>query len=113
VTARDSHMRGNLKDRLIPLVCETYGFKASATKSAIIHNRKLYDLLKTDKRLVFKDFRERNGLYESPLIQQAINLAWFKDPSDNGAKFPSYFDPIPLRTIALIYTVVSISCLPH
>ncbi|KIJ36118.1 hypothetical protein M422DRAFT_143658, partial [Sphaerobolus stellatus SS14] len=107
IIARDSNMRGSIKDKVIPLVRETFGFKNSTDKKAIMHNRKLYDLLKTDNRIVFKDFRERKGLYESPLVQQTINIGWFADHSDTGVKFANYFNPIPIRTIALIYTVVS------
>ncbi|KIJ51544.1 hypothetical protein M422DRAFT_158281, partial [Sphaerobolus stellatus SS14] len=107
IVARDSHMRGSLKDKLIPLVRETYGFKNSAQKKDIMHNGNLYDLLKSDNRFVFKNIRERKGLYESPIVQQAINQAWFQDPSDTGVKYSSYFNPTPIRTIALIFTVVS------
>jgi len=121
--ARDSHMRGTLKDNLIPLVRETFGFRNTSTPKAIIHNRKLYDVLKTNNSLVFKvstdtflfptsflsqrqDFRNRKGLYESPLIQQALNAMWFPNPAANGIKFAAYFNPIPIKTIALIYTAV-------
>lgn len=106
VIARDSHMRGSLKDKLIPLVRETFGFKNSSSQKAVLHNRKLYDLLRTDNRIVFKDFRNRKGLYETPLIQQAVNIMWFSDPTADGIKFSTYFNPIPIRTITLIFTAV-------
>ena len=92
-------------------------------KKAIVHNCKLYDLLKTDNRIVFKvcivssavhhahttqDFQNCKGLYESSLLQQAVNIMWFSGPSGSGVTFSDYFSPIPLKTIALIYTVVSL-----
>ena len=52
--ARESHLRGTIKDKLVPLVRETYGFKIGTSQKEIVHNRNLYDTLKKDNGFVFK-----------------------------------------------------------
>jgi len=59
--------------------------------------------------ILMQDFRNRKGLYETPLIQQAVNIMWFSDPTADGIKFSTYFNPIPIRTITLIFTAVCLS----
>ncbi|KIJ43885.1 hypothetical protein M422DRAFT_252811 [Sphaerobolus stellatus SS14] len=105
IIARDSHMCGELRDKLVPLIHEFYGFKDTSTEKGFHHNQELYDLLKTDNRLVFSDFKNQKGLYEGDIIQQAINAMWFFDSSRKKNHFTHYFNPIPLVTIALIFTV--------
>jgi hypothetical protein len=48
------------------------------------------------------------GIYESPVIQEVINLTWFANKSDEGIEYSSYFENgIPFVTIALVLTAVS------
>lgn len=46
------------------------------------------------------------GLYETKLISEGLQAAWFKDKKSLGVEFSTYFDPITLVTIALILMAV-------
>ncbi|KIJ42490.1 hypothetical protein M422DRAFT_90134, partial [Sphaerobolus stellatus SS14] len=107
ITTRDSQMRGELRDKLVPLVREVYGFRLTSDCKGIEANRKLYDILKKENAYVFKDPVKRKGLYEVDIIQLSLNVMWFSSPKHEGIKFGDYFRPIPLPTIALIFTTVS------
>jgi hypothetical protein len=48
------------------------------------------------------------GIYKTELIQSAINDMWFANRSDEGIVYAKYFDPLPVQTIALILTAVSV-----
>jgi Domain of unknown function (DUF6532) len=118
-------MRGEVRTKVVPLVATTYGFNAAGTPKAIRHNRELCELLKTSNGMVFKvcisaylcfaipcmlfpqDPKARTGLYETDLLQKAINIMWFTDAKDEGIVFGHYFNPIPLQTIALVFTAAS------
>ncbi|KIJ43604.1 hypothetical protein M422DRAFT_30849 [Sphaerobolus stellatus SS14] len=106
ITARDSHMRGDLKDKLTPLVTEFYRFKTPKNEAGLRRNRKLFDLIKTDNRIVYGDFKRRQHLYQGMILQSAINEMWFSETSRKSNKFTEYFNPVPLPTIALIYTTI-------
>lgn len=48
-----------------------------------------------------------SGIYESPVIQEIINVMWFANKRDKGVVYGSYFKSgIPIVTIALVLTVV-------
>ncbi|KIJ48259.1 hypothetical protein M422DRAFT_162813, partial [Sphaerobolus stellatus SS14] len=107
ITSRDSQMRGELREKLIPIVREVFGFRLTSSHKDIQANRKLYDRLKKDNAFIFKDSENRKGLYEGDIIQLALNVMWFASPKLEGITFESYFRPIPFPTIALIFTAVS------
>lgn len=46
------------------------------------------------------------GLFEHPIFQEILNSMWFQDTRNEGIKFEKYFTPIPLQTLAFIFTVV-------
>jgi hypothetical protein len=50
---------------------------------------------------------ERKGLYHIPIIQDAVNLIWFRNKSDEGIRFPEFYRPVPDVGLALILTAVS------
>ena len=50
------------------------------------------------------------SLYETKLISEGIHAAWFSEKKVLGVEFSEYFKPIPIVTIALVLTVVSVSC---
>ncbi|KIJ50067.1 hypothetical protein M422DRAFT_160127 [Sphaerobolus stellatus SS14] len=106
IIARDSQMRGEIKTKLAPIVASTFGFDLSGTQRAKLKNRELAAFLLTENRIIFKDFNARQGAYQSPILQQIINAMWFKEPEDEGFIHATYFKPMPLKTIALIFTVV-------
>jgi Domain of unknown function (DUF6532) len=46
--------------------------------------------------------------YRHPIIQQAINICWFRDKNDVGVVKHEHFSPMPISAIALTLTVVII-----
>ncbi|KIJ52823.1 hypothetical protein M422DRAFT_43124 [Sphaerobolus stellatus SS14] len=107
LTARDSQMRGELKTKAAPIVAKHFGFDGRGSKKAEQKNRHLAALLKSDNRIIFKDFKGRQGPpYRTPILQEIINEMWFSHAYDEGVTFTNDFKPIPLQTIALVLTVV-------
>jgi hypothetical protein len=50
----------------------------------------------------------KRGIYKTDLIQSAINHMWFANRSDEGIVYAKYFDPLPVQTMALVLTAVSV-----
>lgn len=50
----------------------------------------------------------KHGIYKTGLIQEAMNHMWFANRCDEGIVHAKYFDPLPVQTIALILTAVSV-----
>ncbi|KAG1872442.1 hypothetical protein DFJ58DRAFT_696584 [Suillus subalutaceus] len=46
------------------------------------------------------------GIYKSDLMQSGINDMWFANRIDKGIVYASYFDPLPVKLIALVLTVI-------
>ena len=44
--------------------------------------------------------------YRHPIIQEAINILWFKSKDDDGMTFQEHFSPMPIRAMALVLTAV-------
>ena len=56
--------------------------------------------------LVAQDIDDHTGLYETKLISECIQDAFFKNKRSIGVEFQDHFDPISLATIALVLTMV-------
>lgn len=69
-------------------------------------NRDLAERLKIGSIFVFKDPSSKSGIYKTELLQQGINGMWFLNRSDEGVIYHKYFDPIPIKTIALMLTAI-------
>ncbi|GJJ13727.1 hypothetical protein Clacol_007983 [Clathrus columnatus] len=103
---RASHMRGELRMKLTPLVASNYGFKLPVSENVEYMNRELVKMLLFKDAFLFQEPNRRHGLYSNPILQIAINEMWFQNDRDEGVKFSEYFNPIPFPVIALIFTVV-------
>ncbi|KAG2045833.1 hypothetical protein BDR06DRAFT_900115, partial [Suillus hirtellus] len=44
------------------------------------------------------------GLYTLELLQNSINITWFAYGNDEGAVYPKYFKPIPVKVVTLMLT---------
>ncbi|KAG2339210.1 hypothetical protein BDR05DRAFT_892162, partial [Suillus weaverae] len=104
---RASHVRGELKMKMHSLTGSFYGFRASNSMEVIRTNRDLAESLKSGSVFVFKDPSSKSGIYKTELLQEGINLMWFANRGDEGVIYHKYFDPIPIKTIALVLTAVS------
>ncbi|KAG1842605.1 hypothetical protein F4604DRAFT_1544487, partial [Suillus subluteus] len=103
---RTSHVRGELKTKMCGLTASFFGFWESCSIAAIQANRDLAEALKEGASFVFKDWEMKSGIYKSDLMQSGINDMWFANHIDEGIVYASYFDPLPVKLIALVLTVV-------
>ncbi|OBZ68083.1 hypothetical protein A0H81_11961 [Grifola frondosa] len=96
IKARKSNARGDVVDLARPLTQQAYGFVlGSETKGTERKNVRRYQNLTDDSAFHYK--------HVSDLIQKAF----FKNTRALGVEYQKYFDPIPLVTIAFIFTVIS------
>ncbi|KAF7333156.1 hypothetical protein MVEN_02381300 [Mycena venus] len=113
ISNRGSQLRGELKTKVRPLVELMYGFKTGQNKKSISFNRKNAEDLKDSTAFAFKDAEAKKGLYKHPIFQMAVNKMWFANRRDEGPKHPELFNPLPLKSFALILTGVENSIDEH
>ncbi|KAG1796856.1 hypothetical protein EV424DRAFT_1274860, partial [Suillus variegatus] len=101
-----SHVRGELKMKMHPLTGSFYGFQASNSMEVIRSNQDLVESLKMGSVFVFKNPSSKSGIYKTKLLQQGINVMWFLNRSDEGIIYHKYFNPMPVKTIALVLTMI-------
>ncbi|KAF8504078.1 hypothetical protein JB92DRAFT_2738765, partial [Gautieria morchelliformis] len=53
-----------------------------------------------------QDHEARKGLFENPCLIHILQTQWFADPHDEGVAFHLYFNPVPLPTMALVFTAI-------
>ncbi|EPQ50053.1 hypothetical protein GLOTRDRAFT_28932, partial [Gloeophyllum trabeum ATCC 11539] len=107
ITARASHVRGELKTKARGLVELAYGLQVPSSQDERLKNRnKVRDLL-TRLAFTYADYERRSGIYENEIIQRLINVTWFANPKDEGIQYQRYFGKcMPIPTIALVLTVI-------
>ena len=49
-----------------------------------------------------------SGFAQNKIISEILYLSWFEDKRAHGPVLSEYFNPIPLETIALIFTMVCV-----
>ncbi|KAF8874589.1 hypothetical protein BD779DRAFT_1450823, partial [Infundibulicybe gibba] len=99
-----SQVRGQLKTICRPLVESLYQLDNENGRRK--NREKVEDLLDRISFL-YKDPKERTGIYRHPIIQAVINKMWFKNKQDDGVICPEFGDGgIPIVTIALVATAV-------
>ncbi|KAG1745384.1 uncharacterized protein EDB91DRAFT_1021685, partial [Suillus paluster] len=102
-----SHVRGELKTKMRGLTASFFGFRTSCSIAALKANCDLAEALKEGVSFVFKDWEMKFSIYKSDLIQSGINDMWFVNRLDEGIVYAKYFDPLPVKMMALVLTVVS------
>ncbi|KAG1860871.1 hypothetical protein F4604DRAFT_1494679, partial [Suillus subluteus] len=107
IMRRTSHVHGELKTKMCVLTALFFGFRVSRSMAAVKANRDLAESLKEGTSFVFKDWEMKSGIYKTELIQKAINDMWFANRMDEGILYAKYFDPLPVKMIALVLVVVS------
>ncbi|KAJ7140072.1 hypothetical protein C8R43DRAFT_1131811 [Mycena crocata] len=106
ITSRGSHLRGELKTKVKPMVEAVFGFKSGHNKKSLAFNRTLGETLKHDLTFTFNNTVKRKGIYKNGIIQMAVNAMWFANRRDEGPSFPEFFKPFPKPALALVLTVV-------
>ncbi|KAG2096658.1 hypothetical protein BD769DRAFT_1335435, partial [Suillus cothurnatus] len=106
MTRHTSHVRGELKTKMHGLTASFFGFCTSRSIVTIKANHGLAESLKEGASFVFKDWEMKSGIYKSDLIQSGINDMWFANRIDEGIVYARYFDPLPVKMLALVLTVM-------
>ncbi|KAG2072795.1 hypothetical protein BDR04DRAFT_1012426, partial [Suillus decipiens] len=53
-----------------------------------------------------KDWEKKSSTYKSDLIQAGLNDMWFANCINEGILYAKYFNPLPVKIIALVLTVI-------
>jgi len=102
----------DMKTMIKPFVDSSYGFNTSRAPDIIGQNVNLARALITKATFIYRVFKigdhgyRPRYPYRHPIIQTVVNILWFQDKDDVGVVFHEYFDPIPLKVIALVAAVV-------
>ncbi|KAF8155442.1 hypothetical protein B0H34DRAFT_798630 [Crassisporium funariophilum] len=107
ISACGSQIRSKVKACVVMYVETLYGFGSGRGKSIIKQNCKLAEELKHNSSgYLYKNFDNKSGLYQHPIIQKITNKVWFNNPRDEGIVYVDLFDPISVEAIALVLTAV-------
>ncbi|KAJ7732843.1 hypothetical protein B0H16DRAFT_1328495, partial [Mycena metata] len=114
IARRGPQMRGELKTKVRALVELVFGFESGQNKKNVRKNRQLAEDLKEGMGFCYRDSpadpAARKGLYKAPIIQKSINLMWFNNRRDEGAKHPEIFGPqFPKPGFALVLSAIECS----
>ncbi|KAI0248434.1 hypothetical protein BJV78DRAFT_1284781 [Lactifluus subvellereus] len=127
----NTRLRAEIKPRIATLVESMYAFDRKQTHESISYNAQLAQTLLKDMNFVYPvrrtgsdratrktliRFRQqeiKDGIksdrYRHPIIQEAINIIWFRDYDDVGVVNRGDSSLMPISVIALTLTVVVIS----
>ncbi|KAF8871401.1 hypothetical protein BD779DRAFT_1381304, partial [Infundibulicybe gibba] len=110
IRSRNSQLHGEAKTKIALLVPPIYGFRSRHSRKIIVANRNLAEALKYQKAFVYKalgnETTPNRGLYQNPIIQEAVNILWFQNKHDEGIEFSGMFDPVPIEAIAFVLMAV-------
>ncbi|KAK6971783.1 hypothetical protein R3P38DRAFT_3297868 [Favolaschia claudopus] len=101
-----AHGRSYVVDKVRPLIASAYGFKTGSSDKVKDNNIATYKMLLEESAFHYKDPETRTGFAKNDIIMGAIVATWFKTKSGRGITYSDYFSPIPLVTLALIFTVI-------
>ncbi|EIW86023.1 hypothetical protein CONPUDRAFT_160913 [Coniophora puteana RWD-64-598 SS2] len=109
---RYSNATNDVKNCTANLVITYYGFMSSDKARIQERNKELVKQLLDRFGMCYRDLGDpekgipRTGLYEHPLMQDAINRLWFKNSRDVGIIYGALFEPMPIPAMALVWTGV-------
>ncbi|KAK0443007.1 hypothetical protein EV421DRAFT_1903966 [Armillaria borealis] len=85
----------------------SFMFLPPGDASTVEHNRALVKALKTRSAFTYKDYVNRRGLFESPLLSLIIKQVYFNDGlKSEGLSFFGATHEIPFTVIALVFAAV-------
>jgi len=83
-----------------------YGFDADSDN--MDNNAARARQLLSNNAFIHREYNSGGNLqypYRNPIIQEAINMLWFKNREDDGITFQEHFSPMPIRAMALVLAV--------
>lgn len=107
IRKRGVRVRSFVRDQIKPLIRPAYGFVAGAdSANTVRENKQKCVELMTALGFYYKDATTRTGYFNSPILFDAINRAFFYNKDAPGLAFPERFNPIPIPALAFVFTVV-------
>ncbi|KAJ7751484.1 hypothetical protein DFH07DRAFT_774729 [Mycena maculata] len=107
ITSRGSHIRSQLVTEMRTLFAPHFNFKNSATSAAIQSNIALSKKLLKKALFGYKVIDDRTGYAGNKILDNSRHCVIFQNKRSLGAIFASHFDPYPLPTLALKFTVLT------
>ncbi|KAJ7506315.1 hypothetical protein B0H11DRAFT_2327346 [Mycena galericulata] len=107
-----SHARSTLKDGVRPLVAPTYKFKIGDSKEIVRKNIKIWEASINESAFHYKDPATLTGYAGNSIIMDSIRTIFFKTKAGRGIVYSTYFSPISLVTLALLFTAARLFS-PH
>ncbi|KAJ7131568.1 hypothetical protein C8R43DRAFT_1110749 [Mycena crocata] len=101
-----SHGRSSLKDGVRPLVAPTYKFKIGDSDKVIRRNVKIWKALTAESAFHYADTAALTGYAGNAIIIESMRVNFFKNKRGRGILYGTYFSPISLVTLALIFTAI-------
>ncbi|KAF8803408.1 hypothetical protein BYT27DRAFT_7260150 [Phlegmacium glaucopus] len=106
VKKHGSRIRGHVLAIVRPQIIAIYSFNRKVTPQEKTRNRTLCGTLLENGAFHYKDTSALAGFGQNKIISEIIYLAWFEDKTSQGPLLPHYFNPIPIKTLAFILTVI-------
>ncbi|KAF8505173.1 hypothetical protein JB92DRAFT_3098557 [Gautieria morchelliformis] len=106
VKQRGSQVQGEVKRHARPVTTGHYKFD---DRDDHVYQDQLAALVREltmNHGILFKDHEVRMGLFENPCTARILRAQWFADAHAEGISFHAYFNPIPLPTLALLFTAI-------
>ncbi|KAI4518988.1 hypothetical protein K525DRAFT_207171 [Schizophyllum commune Loenen D] len=108
VVGRGSRIRGNMLKIVRGKVASEYKFRLSTRCIAVRKNLKKAENLKKDNGYLYQNDKTLVGYCRSKLVPIILQEALFgSDSTSFGVVYRRYFDPIPLPTLALVYSMIN------
>ncbi|KAI9570725.1 hypothetical protein HD554DRAFT_2169874 [Boletus coccyginus] len=109
LATRAFNLDGQFKMKAHLIIVTTFGFESGASSTAQQSNRNLVTALKSNLAFVFHEFRPPLvSIYRNKGVQQVINKVLFQNKTDEGIKWPEYYQPFPIAGYAL--ALIAVEC---
>ncbi|EJD45950.1 hypothetical protein AURDEDRAFT_165012 [Auricularia subglabra TFB-10046 SS5] len=107
---RFHQLHGDVKSTAQKIFAAHYGFLSSRSRATVKKNKTIAKRLLTGDGFVYKNTKERLGMFQHPCISDCINGVWFSSRDKEGPRFEKIFNAdnegIKLETIALVLTAI-------
>ncbi|EJD45509.1 hypothetical protein AURDEDRAFT_165367 [Auricularia subglabra TFB-10046 SS5] len=107
---RFHQLHGDIKLAAQKIFAAHYGLLSSRNRATVKKNKTIATRLLTGDGFVYKNTKERLGMFQHPCISDCINAVWFSGRDKEGPRFAKIFNAdnegIKLETIALVLTAI-------
>ncbi|KAL1668128.1 hypothetical protein GGF50DRAFT_111545 [Schizophyllum commune] len=107
IVNRGSRIRGEMIKTTRIKAAARFRFRTSKRQSVLSQNRKQHDSLVKDNSYLYQDEKTCAGYCHSRLILAVLEDTLFGSQETSfGVVYREYFDPLPVPTIALVYSMI-------